>query len=189
MSTAVIVGLGNPGARYAGTRHNVGFVCVDEVAHRYRASFTGLRCRSSTADVHVHGRRVILAKPRTYVNLAGTAVQCFVRKEGLSVENLVVIYDDMDLPVGKVRIRSGGSHGGHNGMRSIIESLGTPGFPRIRVGIGRPGDSAAQSEISYVLGRFRREEEDVVGQAIELVSDAVDCILSDGLNIAMNRFN
>ncbi len=105
------------------------------------------------------------------------------------MENLVVIYDDMDLPVGKVRIRYAGSHGGHNGMRSIIESLGSQEFPRIRVGIGRPGDSAAQSEISYVLGRFRREEEDMIGKAIELVSDAVDCILSDGLNIAMNRFN
>ena len=189
VDTAVVVGLGNPGTRYAGTRHNVGFLCVDELAHRYRVQFTGSRCRSYTADVRIHEKRVILAKPRTYMNLAGAAVQCFVRKEGLSPGNLVVVYDDMDLPAGKVRIRPGGSHGGHNGMRSIIEAIGTQEFPRVRVGIGRPAGEAAKDEIGYVLGRFRREEEDAIGQAIERVSDAVDCILSEGVDIAMNRFN
>lgn len=190
VNTVVIVGLGNPGVRYTGTRHNVGFVCVDEVAHRYRTDFTSSRCRSYSGDVRVHGGRVILVKPRTYMNLAGAAVQCFVRKEGIETGDLVVIYDDMDLPLGRVRIRPFGSHGGHNGMRSIIESLGSEAFARVRVGIGRPGgDATPQSEIDYVLGRFRRDEQEVIGHAVELVSDAVDCMLCDGIDVAMNRFN
>ena len=190
VSTTIIVGLGNPGPKYVGTRHNVGFVCLDEVAHRYHTTFTSFRCRSYSAEVRVHGRRVILAKPRTYMNLVGAAVECFVREEGIAPADVVAIYDDMDLPLGKVRIKRSGSHGGHNGMRSIITALGTDAFPRVRVGIGRPLEAGVQqSGISYVLGRFHREEEDIIGRAIELVGDAVDCILSDGVDVAMNRFN
>ena len=124
------------------------------------------------------------------MNLVGAAVECFVREEGIAPADVVAIYDDMDLPLGKVRIKRSGSHGGHNGMRSIITALGTDAFPRVRVGIGRPLEAGVQqSGISYVLGRFHREEEDIIGRAIELVSDAVDCILSDGVDVAMNRFN
>ena len=133
----------------------------------------------------VEGTPVVLAKPRTFMNLSGKAVAQLVRRFGVAPDDLLVIHDDMDLPPGKIRIRPGGSAGGHKGVASIIDSLGTDGFTRIRIGIGRPdGD-----EISHVLGNFTAEEKDTVTEAVRQAAEAVRCILSDGIEAAMNRYN
>ena len=186
----LIVGLGNPGKAYAGNRHNVGFQCIDRFAGEHRIPVRERRLRLKPLRAvfgrgEVEGTPVVLAKPRTFMNLSGKAVAQLVRRFGVAPDDLIVIHDDMDLPPGKLRIRPGGSAGGHKGVASIIDSLGTDGFARVRIGIGRPdGD-----EVSYVLGSFTAEEKDTVTEAVGRAAEAVRCILSDGIEAAMNRYN
>ena len=182
----IIVGLGNPGSRYARTRHNVGFLCVEHFARLHHIAFSSRRQHALVASGEVEGVPVALAKPRTFMNQSGQAIAYLLQRFHVSPQDLVIVYDDLDLPPGQVRIRRQGSSGGHRGMESIIQAAGSQEIHRIRVGIGRPLD---QGEVDYVLSSFGHQEEPLVQQAIVRVSDALLCILTQGLDQAMNRYN
>lgn len=184
----LIVGLGNPGEEYSKTRHNIGFQCVNYLASRHGLAFDDKRAKSRVAEGHVAGQRVVLAKPFTFMNASGQAVVGLCQWYKLNPEReLLVIYDDLDLPFGALRLRERGSSGTHNGMRSIVSLLGSQVFPRLRVGIDPvpPGWDAAK----YVLSRFRREEEERLPDVQARVADAVELVLREGLTAAMNRYN
>lgn len=183
---ALIVGLGNPGPQYAGNRHNAGFRCLARFADRHGLRFSFYRFRASLAEGRVAGRTTLLARPLTYMNESGQAVAPLVRRYQVDLGNLLVVYDDLDLPLGRIRLRARGSGGGHRGLESIIRHLGTTEFPRLRIGIGRP---AHGDPIDYVLSDFRAEEEPLVVAACERAVEAMDCWLSEGIVVAMNRFN
>jgi peptidyl-tRNA hydrolase, PTH1 family len=184
----LIVGLGNPGAKYDRTRHNIGFACVEALARRHGLEFRVKRANSLVAEGSIGGQRVALALPQTYMNESGRAVSAL--RSWYKVEparELLVIYDDMDLPFARLRLRERGSPGTHNGMRSIVAQLGGNEFPRLRVGIDQaPGrmDAAA-----YVLSRFSKEEEAGVADLCDRVCDATELILREGFTAAMNRYN
>jgi len=186
----LIVGLGNPGKSYAGNRHNVGFQCLDYFAIKHRIPIKERRLRLKTLKSkfgrgEVAGTPVVLAKPRTYMNHSGAAVAQLVRRFNVPLDDLIVIYDDLDLPLGRLRIRQRGGAAGHRGVASIIASLGSEEFPRIRVGIGRPDSD----EVSYVLSDFTAEEKEIAREAVAQVTDALLCILAEGIEAAMNRYN
>jgi PTH1 family peptidyl-tRNA hydrolase len=184
----VIMGLGNPGEEYAKTRHNLGFQCLNELARRYNLSFDEKIAKSRVASGQIAGQRVALAKPFTYMNLIGQAAVGLCQWYKVAPEhNLLVIYDDLDLPFGVLRLRERGSAGTHNGMKSIVTQLGTQVFPRIRVGIsqGPPGRDAA----NYVLGRFTRDEEAALPEVHARVADTVETVVHEGFRAAMNRYN
>jgi len=190
----LIVGLGNPGRAYAHNRHNIGFRCLNYFARLHSIRFERRQCQAGVGFGEVGGSKILLAKPRTFVNLSGKAVGCLVNKYGISLNNLLVIYDELDLPLGKIRLRRSGGSGGHNGMKSIISALGSEDFPRIRVGIGRPqveGLSNTDEDVivKYVLSGFTPQEEELIKPAIATVAEAVDCFLAQGIEVAMNRFN
>jgi len=189
----LIFGLGNPGKTYAHNRHNVGFRCLNYFARLHSIRFDHRQCRARVGLAEVRGEEVLLAKPRTFVNLSGTTVACLMRKHDISLSNLLVIYDDLDLPLGKIRLRQGGSSGGHKGMNSIISALGSEAFPRIRVGIGRPqAEEQSISEddiVNYVLSDFSRQEEVIIKPVIAKVSEAIDCFITEGIEAAMGKFN
>jgi len=183
----MIAGLGNPGETYANTPHNVGFDVVDLLAERLGAGWknsSGFHAR--VARTSYAGETLLLAKPQTFMNLSGTSVAPLLRYYGGTPSDLTVILDDADLPLGKVRIREAGGSGGHRGLASVIEALGTEAFPRIRLGVGREdrGDLA-----NHVLGKFDEARQKLVGAMIEAAADAVQCLTANGLNEAMNRFN
>ena len=182
----LIVGLGNPGRAYAYNRHNVGFMCIDHFARGNRISIKERRKKAKVGMGEVAGMRVVLAKPRTYMNVSGEAVAQLVRQLGVPLDDLIVVCDDLDLPVGKVRIRPRGGSGGHRGLQSIISALGSQEFARIRVGIGRPDNS---DEIAYVLSDFTAEERKQVREAMAAVADALHSILAEGIEAAMNKYN
>jgi peptidyl-tRNA hydrolase, PTH1 family len=189
----LIVGLGNPGEKYAHNRHNIGFMCLDEFARAHNISLTRNRARAKTGEGKIAGKDIVLAKPLTFVNLSGEAVGKLVRKYGVKPEQLIVVYDELDLPVGRIRLRLGGSSG-HNGIKSIVEHIGSEEFVRIRVGIGHPEDAdSTKTErndvIEHVLGDFSTEEQAIIEKIIPLVSEALLCLLIDGLTAAMNKFN
>lgn len=181
----LIVGLGNPGRAYSGTRHNVGFEVVDTLAKRCHTRILRRMGRALIARATIMGQEVILAKPQTFMNLSGEAVSYIARREKIEPSEILVISDDMNLPLGKIRIRKSGSSGGQKGMRSIIQHLGTEEFPRLRIGIG----SARKDAVEHVLSRFRRQEMPIAREAIHFAADAVEMILSDGIEVAMNRYN
>lgn len=183
----IVVGLGNPGPRYASNRHNAGFQCVDLLARAHGLTFARLQHRARVATGAIAGRRVVLAKPLTYMNLSGRAVGPLVRWYKVPLDQLMVIYDDLDLPLGTIRLRPGGGSGGHKGLRSIITALGHDDFPRLRIGIGRP--PAGWDPADYVLSDFTSDELPVFRNAAETAVQAVECWLTDGLDTAMNRFN
>jgi len=191
----LIVGLGNPGPTYADSRHNLGFQCLNLLAKKEGIEFAKQQSKAKIGKGEVLGRKVILAKPRTYMNLSGTSVVPLMHYYKIDPADLVAIYDDMDLPLGKIRIRERGGAGGHNGMKSIIQNLGTEDFPRIRVGIGSREnlemvDSPQPSRTpQYVLGRFTAEEKPIIDEVRRRVVDALCCILTDGIAAAMNRYN
>jgi PTH1 family peptidyl-tRNA hydrolase len=183
----LIVGLGNPGPEYVGHRHNVGFQCLDRLAETHGLGFMRLESRARLAQGAIQGVRVLLAKPLTYMNLSGQAVGPLVRRYGILLSALLVIYDDMDLPLGTIRLRPRGGAGGHKGMRSIIEALGGQEFPRLRVGIGRP--PGGEDAVDYVLSDFTLEEWAVIEGVYEKVLGAVECWLREGIVEAMGRYN
>lgn len=192
----LIVGLGNPGRVYANNRHNVGFICLNHLAKKQGIRFDKKQAQARIGIGEVAGKKVILAKPQTYVNLSGQSVSRLIRKFNLSPDNLLVIHDDLDLPLGKIRIRQGGSSGGHKGVDSIIACLESQDFTRIRVGIGRPiivGGSGKPSEeddiVAYVLSDFTPEEKQGIAQVMPRVSEAIFCLLTEGLMAAMNKYN
>ena len=182
----LIVGLGNPGRKYASHRHNVGFQCLDRLAAAWGLSFSRRKHKALLAQGQIAGLKVILAKPQTFMNLSGQAVERLAHFHKLPPESILVIYDDLDLPVGRIRLRPEGGSGGHKGMRSIIEHLGTNGFPRLRVGIGRPTHGDA---VDYVLGDFTPDERITIDEVYERVVSAVELWLAEGIAAAMNRYN
>ena len=188
----LIVGLGNPGARYATNRHNIGFLAVERWAARHWIELSRKRpwaiLGEGMVEIDSQSIRALVAKPRTFMNLSGDAVGEAVHRYHIDSDKLVVVYDEADLPLGKLRIRERGSAAGHRGMGSVIETLGTQDVLRLRIGIGRPGEPNADT-IAHVLGDFTAEEAKVVEQVLELAVDALDCVLAEGPASAMSRFN
>jgi len=181
----LIVGLGNPGPEHIGARHNIGFEVVDRLAAKSGVEFEACRGKALVTAIRVGGEPVTLAKPQTFMNLSGLAVRALLDKYGLPPAALLVVYDDLDLPLGQLRLLPRGSSGGHRGMESVITAVGTADFPRLRIGIGRPvGDAAA-----YVLSRFLPEEEEPVRTVLETAVAALESVLQEGLDRAMNKFN
>ncbi|MFN3651352.1 MAG: aminoacyl-tRNA hydrolase [Armatimonadota bacterium] len=184
----LIVGLGNPGAQYHNTRHNIGFRVVDLLAERHRIDTRKVERQANFGRGAIGETVVALAKPLTYMNLSGESVAPLARLLQLRPEEIIVVVDDMDLPPGRIRIRPSGSAGGHNGLKSLIQHLGTTEFPRVRVGVGRPSGPKGGT-VDHVLGKFTREELEPVQDSIRAAADAVEAIVTDGLQAAMNRFN
>ncbi len=187
------VGLGNPGKTYAHNRHNAGFRCLNYFARLHSIRFNHRQCRARVGISEIGSEKVLLAKPWTFVNLSGNSVACLVHKHHILLSDLLVIYDDLDLPLGKIRLRQNGGSGGHKGMNSIISTLGSEDFPRIRVGIGRPQvEEQSISEdviVNYVLSDFSSQEEATIGPVIATVSEAIDYFLTQGIVAAMSKFN
>lgn len=181
-----LLGLGNPGREYAETRHNLGFAAIAQLAEKYGIRLRG-RFAARAGRGEMAGQRVVLAQPLTFMNNSGAAARRLVRRYALTPQDLLVIYDDLDLDRGRLRLRGQGSAGTHKGMRSVVAALGTEQFPRLRLGIGPlpPGTDA----VSFVLSRFRPHERQSVQIMMAQVAEAVECLLSEGLEAAMNRYN
>ena len=184
----LIIGLGNPGKAYADNRHNVGFRCINHFAKIHRISLDQRQCRAQLGIGEVAGTEIVLAKPRTFMNLSGMSVGLLVKRFQVPPSSILVIHDDLDLPLGKIRLQHKGSSGGHKGVGSIIACLGSQDFPRVRVGIGRP-QADNQDVIPYVLSDFSPEEKVVIETAIARVGEAILCLLTEGITIAMSRYN
>lgn len=182
----LIACLGNIGSEYAGTRHNIGFEVADVLAAEAGTSFVTDRYAAIT-QVKYKGRQLIVIKPSTYMNLSGNAVRYWLQKEGIEKENLLVIYDDKDLPTGTIRMRGKGSGGSHNGINHIIETLGTDDFPRLRIGIG--SDFARGYQVDFVLGKWTDEEKEILIPRLKLVVSAIKTFCTIGIARAMNEFN
>lgn len=183
----VIVGLGNPGKKYENTRHNVGFSTIDILSAKFGIKVNRLKHKALTGDGIIKGERVILVKPQTFMNLSGESIYEIAEWYRLPMENLIVIYDDVDLPVGTIRIRQKGSSGTHNGMRSVIYQLRSDEFPRIRIGIGKAPEEWDLAD--YVLSRFNAEEAVEVAKSIERATEAAAAIVHSGIEVAMNLYN
>ncbi len=186
-SSWLIVGLGNPGASYEKTRHNLGFMVVDRLAREAQTQVKRDECRSLIGRGQIENRITELSKPQTFMNLSGEAVSCLLRKPVRSIERLIVISDDLALPFGKLRLRPSGSHGGHNGLRSIIDCLGTNDFIRVRIGI-MPEHTVSNTK-NFVLENFSKDESAEVERIVERSAEAVRCVLRDGIDAAMAEFN
>jgi PTH1 family peptidyl-tRNA hydrolase len=187
----LIVGLGNPGRSYAGNRHNIGFICLRYFARALAIKFNQKKGLARIGAGTAAGSRVVLARPQTFMNNSGQSVSRLASKFKVNPKDLLVIHDDLDLPLAKIRLSSGSGSGGHKGINSIIEALGTREFTRLRVGIGRPANPNPSEDdiIAYVLSNFSSEEKKAINQIIPRVSEAILCLLTEGLTIAMNRFN
>ncbi len=183
----LLVGLGNPGPDYAKTRHNVGFLVADEVARAYRVGFSARKFSAEVAEAVVAGARVWIMKPQTWMNHSGESVGPALRYWKLDPRDLVVVHDDLELDPFRVQLKVGGGHGGHNGLKSINAHLGTPGYVRVRIGVGRP--PAQMDPADYVLGRFGRGDERALAECVELATEAARAVLEVGAAKAMNEFN
>ncbi len=182
----IVLGLGNPGAEYAHTRHNIGFDVVDILASRHRIRLNLHRDHARYGLGRIADVPVLLAKPMTYMNRSGEAARALLQRYPLEPARLLVIVDDVALPPGKIRVRPSGSDGGHNGLESIIQCLGTQVFPRVRVGIGSPPPGQM---VEYVLSRFSPQQQPIIEEALQRAADAVEVAIAEGVQAAMNRFN
>jgi PTH1 family peptidyl-tRNA hydrolase len=180
----VVLGLGNPGPRYAGTRHNIGCVVVEHLARSWGVAFSE-RDSYAGGQASGEGRTAYLAVSREYMNLSGRAARALWNRMGRQVANLIVVHDDIDLPLGTVRLKAGGGDGGHKGVRSVAESLGDRGFVRVRVGVGRP--EAKDEVVDFVLERFSKDEAPKAEAAVEKAANALEAVLMDGIQTAQNR--
>jgi PTH1 family peptidyl-tRNA hydrolase len=189
----LIVGLGNPGFLYARNRHNIGFMCVTYLAKKHKIEFDRKQGHARTGIGNIARNKVVVARPQTYMNASGEAVNALLQRLDITPADLIVIHDDLDLPTGKIRLRWGGSSGGHKGIDSIISHIGTPDFYRVRVGIGRPEpDNAPAKEdtvIGYVLSDFTTDEKKIIDETIPLVSEVIVFLLAKGITAAMNKYN
>ena len=183
----IIVGLGNPGRKYVRTRHNAGFMATDELARNLHIEVAQEKYHALVGRARIDSEEAVLAKPQTYMNESGRAVGAILRGTYAAVSDIIVIHDELDLPLGAVKIKTGGGHGGHYGLRSIIENLGTADFIRIRVGIGRP--ASGMDPADYVLSPFLAEERQAVPEIMARAADAVKAIVLEGPTRAMNIFN
>lgn len=184
----LIVGLGNPGREYAATRHNIGFMAIDNLAHKLGLAVEKKKFKALVGQGQIKSERVLLAKPQTYMNLSGEAVAALLRWHKLGPADLIVVYDDMDLPPGKLRIRPEGGSGGHKGMESIIWSLSTENFPRLRIGVGKP-ENPNFDGADFVLSRLTGDDFKTFEESVNLAVEAIHCIVCEGLEIAMNEYN
>ncbi len=183
----LIVGLGNPESNYAQTRHNMGFHVINELAKQYGIDIARKKFRSEYENAIIEGQKVILVKPQTFMNVSGEAVIEFVNFYKIELDKIIIIYDDMDIEPGKIRIRKSGSPGSHNGMKSVVHFLNSENFPRIRVGIGKPKED--ENVIEYVIGSIPEEEKKDLETGVNLAKEAVVELLKNGIDSAMNRFN
>lgn len=181
----VIVGLGNPGKKYELTRHNIGFEVIDYLANRHGIKVETIKHKSLLGSGRINGEKVILVKPQTFMNLSGEAVLSIINFYKIPLENLMVIYDDVDIDLFRIRIRKKGSSGSHNGMKNIIYLMKDDNFPRLRFGIGKP----ERDIIDHVLGKFKSDDFVCLRESIIKASDAIESYVSDGIEIAMNKFN
>lgn len=182
----MIVGLGNPGKKYERTRHNVGFMVVDELSYRFQTPWKSSKFNGMVSELRINGEKVLLVKPLTFMNVSGECVRPLMDYYQIDIEDLIVVYDDLDLPVGKIRLRQKGSAGGHNGMRSLIQHLKTQEFNRIRVGIDRPPKGEI---IHYVLGDFPKAEQAEIIEAIKKSADAIQDAVKLPFIEVMNQYN
>ena len=183
----VIVGLGNPGPEYAGTRHNAGFWCIDALAKKHGITLERRNRSAIVGEGEIEDHRVILVKPRTFVNRSGAAINYLTARYAAPIDKLLIVCDDINLPPGKLRMRRKGSAGGHNGIKSVIEAAGSQGFPRLRIGVGRPPVGTGQ--IEHVIGPMDPQDREVVDEAVERAAAAIECLLTEGIDEAMSRFN
>ena len=179
--------MGNPGPEYAGTRHNAGFWCIDALADKHGITLERRNRSAVIGEGEIEGRRVALVKPRTYVNRSGATINYLKARYSMPIDRLLIVYDDINLAPGKLRLRRRGSAGGHNGIKSVIEAAGSQDFPRLRIGVGRPPEGTGQVE--HVIGPMEPEEREVVDEAVERAADAVVCLLSEGIDETMSRYN
>ena len=184
----ILVFLGNPGPKYAGTRHNAGFMAGEALAKKLGVKINRARWRALTATAELGGQKVLLMLPQTLMNLSGEAVGEAARFYKIPSDHVLVIYDDVSLPLGKLRIRDKGSAGGHNGIKNIIAHLGTDVFPRVKVGVGAPSHPDYDM-VDWVIGSFSAQERKIVDEALDRALDAAECIISRGVTEAQNRFN
>ncbi len=191
----IIIGLGNPGRGYANNRHNIGFICLNHFARTQGIRFDKKQGKARIGTGEVAGSKVAVARPQTYMNRSGESVSRLIKRFYINLDDLLVIHDDLDLPLGKIRLRQGGGSGGHKGIESIISCLGSQDFLRFRVGIGRPTSVEGSIEtteadiINYVLTDFTPEEKQTITQVIPRVSEAILCLLTEGLTAVMNKYN
>lgn len=185
--TALVVGLGNRGREFRNNRHNAGFMVVDALCRRWSVAPSRLHCRALVAATNIEGVRVVLAKPQTYMNLSGQAVMSLLKFYKVNLEQMLVIHDDIDLPLGTIRLRPSGGAGGQKGLVSIIQQLGTQQFPRLRVGVGRP--PGQMDAAAYVLRDFGRSELDTLDRVLERAAQAAETFVTQGLQPAMNGYN
>lgn len=183
----LVVGFGNPGREYRETRHNIGFMVIDELCRITGGSLSRVQSKALVAITQLEGQKIILAKPQTFMNLSGQAVGGLMRFYKVPLEQLIVAHDDLDLPLGTLRLRPGGGSAGQKGVASTIQQLGTQNFARLRLGIGRPPGQMDPS--AYVLQKFLRGEQDVLTQVLQRAGDAVRVFIREGLNTAMNQYN
>ncbi len=183
----LVVGLGNPGDEYRGSRHNLGAEVVELLAQRHGARLRKRKEHALVDEVTLDGRRIALAVPLTYVNDSGNAVGALVRRFGVTPEQIVVVHDELDLPVAELKVKSGGGLAGHNGLRSIVSHLHSQDFQRVRIGVGKPDSKERGAD--HVLNRFGKRERAEVDVTVEQAADAVETIARDGVDVAMNRFN
>ena len=181
----LIVGLGNPGKEYDGTRHNIGFAAVDYIADKYNIELNRIKFKGVYGEGFIGGEKVILLKPTTYMNLSGESIRELANFYKLEDDEIIVVYDDISLDIGRLRIREKGSAGGHNGIKSIIANLGTDVFPRVKIGVGAPKGNL----VSHVLGKFSEDEIEVLRETIKASSDAVSIIMKADTKEAMNKLN
>lgn len=181
----LIVGLGNPGKEYDNTRHNIGFAAIDAIAKKYNIDVNRIKFKGVYGETFIGGEKVILLKPTTYMNLSGESIREVIDFYKLTSEDILVIYDDISLEVGRIRIREKGSAGGHNGIKSIISHLGTDKFSRIKIGVGQPkGDL-----VNHVLGKFSKEELEDLDKVLDAVMDSAEVVIKEDTKEAMNKFN
>ena len=185
--TFLIVGLGNPGREYRETRHNIGFLLMDQLAVNLNARFTRLQSKALVASTTYHERKIILAKPQTFMNLSGQSVQGLIHFYKLPLTNILIAHDDLDLPPGTIRIRPDGGSAGQKGMSSILERLGTDEFPRLRLGVGRPPGQMQAPD--YVLQDFSNGEWILISEILNRAMEAALTFVTEGLNVAMNKYN
>ena len=186
--TWLVVGLGNPGARYESTRHNMGFLALDRLAEREKLRFNKLRFKAWTAEWKLGEDKVLVMKPQTYMNLSGESVGAAARFYKIPADHILVVSDDISLPVGKLRLRSAGSAGGHNGLKNIIQHLGTDRCPRIKVGVGSP-QQAGYDVVDWVIGMPTGEDQNVLLDALDRAAQAIPAVITQGMDRAMNQFN
>jgi PTH1 family peptidyl-tRNA hydrolase len=182
-----VVGLGNPGEEYSGSRHNVGAAVVELLARRHGATLRAGKERARVDEVRIGERRVALAIPLTYMNDSGEAVRPLVRRYGVTPEQLVVVHDELDLPVAALQVKSGGGLAGHNGLRSIVSHLHSDAFQRVRIGVGKP--VSKEQGANHVLGRLSKRERAEMDVTVEQAADAVETIIANGVDAAMNKYN